>query len=318
MIKNNLPTNLEFLLEKKWVNDFFNKNSEQVFGSKKNFELVRIDRAYAMSPQSYNILYQFRINEQLFSIRASSSTLASRNQTYKTLKFVYENGFSGNKITVPKPIFYFEDINLMLYQNVTGPVLLYELKNIYEKLEPKILLAAQALKKIHQLSKPGFNLSGPKWEFKIDRINRYLHKEDKINEILINLNELLKNISTNFCHGDYQPNNLIIGEGKITIIDFGSVCLAGKELDIASFICQLETMLQRENNLQIFENLKKIFLENYGNYDKKYFEAYSFYHSLQILDSLIAFFENDPHPDKAEVSSAINHWTKKINKMILG
>lgn len=315
-MKNSLPLNLDFLLSKEWVNDFFHKNYEKIFGFKKEFQITRIDRAYAMAPQSYNMLYQLQDDEQLYSIRASSSTLVSRSQTYRILKFVYENGFSGKEISVPKPIYYFEDINLMLYQNVTGEVLLYELKKTQEELAPKILLVAKALKKIHQLPKPDFNLDGPKWEFKIDRIDRYLHEKDKIEKIIAKTNNALDGDSVVFCHGDYQPNNLIVGDGKITVIDFGSACLANKELDLASFICQIETMLLRSENLSIFENLKKIFFENYGNYDKNYFNDYSFYYCLQILDSLIAFFDNDPNPDKTEVSTAIDYWSKKIKKMI--
>jgi len=314
-MENNLPENLDFLLDKDWVRDFFKKNSETIFGSQKEIEVTQIDRAYAMAPQSYIMLYTLEVDDEKRFIRASSSTLVSRELTLKTMKYVYESGFSEGQILSPEPIKYFPEYNLMLYYNVSGPVLLYELGKNNDELKPKIILAARALKQFHSIAPPEFDLNKPDWNFQLERINRFITNIEPIKSLLNKYNNDLKEGKKIFCHGDYQPNNLIIGD-KITVIDFGSVCLAQKELDISSFITQLEIMLLRSENLDLFEDLKKSFVNEYGEFEKKYFQIYSFYHSLLILDSMIAFLENDKDTDKAEVKRSIIYWINKIQAMI--
>jgi len=312
---SDLPKNLDFLLNQEWVEEFFTRNSEKIFQvANAKIEVLYINRAFNMAPQSYIMFYNLKVNGQEQKIRASSSTLVSRSRTFEIMQYIYSYGFNDKNIGSPEPICYFKDLNLMLYHNITGMPLLYLLE---EKIDhsPSIILAAKAIKKIHQIPPPTFDLPEPQWDMNLKRISKYFDRvkiEKKITKIKINLNRFQKV----FCHGDFQPNNLIVKEQKMTVIDFGSVRLAPPEFDLASFATQLEIMLYRAGSYNQFETLKNLFLNEYDIFDHQCFFGYSFYHSLFILDSLIAFFEDDPNPDKSEVSNAIRFWNNKINNFL--
>jgi len=78
------------------------------------------------------------------------------------------------------------------------------------------------------------------------------------------LNKLHANFQGTFVHGDFQPTNIVINEGSITVFDFNDTKEGDPAIDIASFFAQLRVMLLRFGPQSDFDSLKKIFLENYG------------------------------------------------------
>jgi len=307
-----LPTNLDFLLDKEWMQVFFNKEAEKIFKKNAQITLTSVERSKSFAPESYNMFYKITMDGQPLLLRASASTIAEKETAFKVMEHLYSHGLSEAVIRVPKPYYFFREHNLMLYQDAPGLMLsdlIGEDKNAFEE---KLYYCGIGLKSIHAVPVPSFSLAQPKWEFNRQKISRCVPQTDalfgsRLTESLC-VTQPLKNV---FCHGDFQPKNIVAGE-SLYVIDFNSVTLAAKELDISCFINQLEIMLKRYGDLNDFDLFYKRFLEGYGDFDQKIYDAYSYLWQIDILQALISLLEEDPNADKEQLKSAIDYWIKKF------
>lgn len=284
-----MNNDLGFLLDKEQAQSFLMANVKDIFGIATSLEILELERAYTYNNRAYNVFYKIKIGDQVKDIRASASLDLPKEKEFKILSFIYNHGFDSGEILVPKPLAFFKDHNLFFYESLPGKTFIFDLKN-KDLLDTKIRFAAKALKKLHNLPKPDFEL----WN--VDNFLNYKDFEGwdlfkfypnlakSLNEIVLPLKEkIYQQKSDDFCHGDYQPANLIFFDDKIFILDFGTVCLLDREYDIASFINQLEIMLKRYGDIAIFENLKKEFLTEYGDFNMEKFDLYTAMLHLRIL-----------------------------------
>ena len=288
-----MNNDLNFLLDKEKVEAFINQRSQDLFGLADQVEIVEISRTATYNKSSFNILYKIRVGDSVKEVRASASQQISKKTNFELLKFIYENGFNSGKFLIAKPLGYFEDYNVMFYENIQGKPLISELATSLNELISKVKLCAQMLKKIHSLPEPEISLwdADNFFEFKdLERgalQNYYPQITTKLDDILVNIKAKIDGKKTNvFCHGDFQPSNLIINQDEIYVLDFDLVSLLDKEYDIANFIGQLRVMTKRFGNFENFEILKKEFLSDYGSYDQ---EKYNYYETLVNLRILAIF-----------------------------
>ena len=258
--------------------------------------MISIQKADTLNPNSYNILYILQTNGHTTSLRCSASLINDKAPEYQSLKHVFINGFDQGIFRVAPPYGFFQEFNLMLYENIEGKVFMHELDDNLQKLINKVKLAGQAIRKIHNIPKPKFNIWNPDWYYDKAAIFRYYpglaDSLDKIKGIVWQRIEE-KETQKVFCHGDYQPNNMIFHKREMYIMDFGSACILYKEIDIASFIIQLKSMLTRFGNISNFEILKEKFFEGYGEFDKEKFSLFSVLFSLRLLNTFIEYFYKD-------------------------
>lgn len=286
---------LDFLLDKEKISDFLNQNALKIFSQEFNIQVLEIKRSHTYNPDSYNILYKISLSGQSKEIRASASRIVSNNKEieFKILKYYFDNGFGSGEFLVTKPLAFFKDLNLMFYENIEGSVFMESLSEDLEKLSSKIKSSAILLKKIHQLPKPSFDL----WQtdllfvfqdYEKNALTKYYPKvAEKLDSIINSIKEKADKIkSSDFCHGDFQPANIIFSTGKTYILDFGLNCLLDREYDVAVFISQLRVMLKRYGDFNNFPILEKLFLETYGSFNE---EKYNFYGALVNLRILVTF-----------------------------
>lgn len=287
-IQNNLS---HLILDKNWVKNFLEKNSLQIFKKEAKINILSIERSYTFNIESYNILYSFEIDSKKQDLRVSFSNQVSKETNYKILQYLYKKGFNKGNILVSEPYIFFKDYNLLLYENIPGRTLMHELDKDLEYLAHVVNLSARALKKIHKIPLPSLKLWHQDWNLNIPVMTKYYPElAKKINIIQSNIfNKLNKTKSGVFCHGDFQPNNIIFYKNKLYILDFGSVCVLDRELDIASFVIQLMVMLKKFGDIANLEFLREKFLTEYGEHDKEKFNLYSVLLSLRILDFFIVF-----------------------------
>lgn len=310
---NNLPRNLDCLLEENWVEAFINKNSQQIFGESKEIKLLKIGRSKSFAPESFAMYYEISVNGEVINLRASASITQNRSLPFAAMQYVYDHGFDQGDFRVSKPLAFFEDLNLMFYTDVSGSMfrVLFSQRN---DLERESLNIGKMLQKLHSISKLEIVDKTHIWNFDNKKILRYAPElSDAIVDRQNNSLEKIKTDETYFCHGDFQPENIIIGS-KTFMIDFGSVVSENKELDVACFVTQLDIMLKRYGDYTQFENLKKSFFLGYGEYDQELYEAYYSLYELEILQALIAIFEEDPNEDKNKIMEAINYWRTKMKE----
>lgn len=301
----------QLFLDKNWVEEFFNSNSSKIFGQNHKIVVNKIKRSKNLNPASYNILYVIDTGGRKISIRASMSIKYDVDYIFATQKYLYEHGFGEGNILVADPYYFFEDYNLMLYKDVPGNILKHELKEDQKTLVSKIELAAKALKKLHSFSTIPVNLWDPDWAFDAALIGKdYPKFAKRILEIRTNILDEIKNRqqATNLCHGDYSPDNMIFQNSKIYLIDFGSVCFANKEMDLASFVTKLEVMVPYFGNIKNPDTLVESFLSTYGSYDLNLYQCYRALYSIRIINSFAEF------PNYEDGGKRIKHAYKIVHR----
>lgn len=290
-------TQADNFLDKDWVKDFFNQNALNIFGEQQKVIVNQIKRSKNLNPTSYNILYDLMVGgEQLF-VRASTSTKYDVDYSFKTMELLYNHGFNTGDIQVPRPYVFFDEFNLMFYKDVPGEIFKKSLNDDIAVLIKKVKMSALALKKIHSVEKLDYHVWDHDWGYNNEKI--IANFKELGAKLPVMRKELLDIVRADskpcLCHGDFQPDNIVFNEDKLYVIDFGSVTLADRELDIASFIIKIKTMLPVNGDSSNFESLKAEFLNSYGDFDKQKFKAYTALYSLRILNSFLEFpdYENN-------------------------
>ena len=309
---------LDQLLNQNWVEDFLTKYSKNIFGQSGSVKVRKVDRSNSFAPESYPMRYQIEINGQQKNIRAVASLLESREQSYIINKYLFDHGFNSGPVRVSKPLSYFHQLNLFFYEEAPGKILMDFIGEHDPILEDKIVTCAKALKKIHQTNQPSVNLEPRKWFYDEKVILSY---DSRINKkVFIQAaddNDVIRTYKGQFCHGDFQPNNIVFGNEQLYIIDFGSATLAAKELDVASFTAQLEVMLRRRYETASPEKYVQKFLMEYGEYDQEKYQQYYRLFLLNILNAMISYYNHAPAADLNKLRLTINGWAEKINQISL-
>lgn len=282
-----------FLLQKDSAEEFLNQYSETIFGSPKTVQIIDFKRAYTYNSDSYNVFYHISVSGQERKIRVSTSRVIDKKPFYEVLSFFYQNGFNAGDILVAEPLTYITDKNILIYEHVEGTVLMEKLNSEIGALQKWIKQAAMALKKIHSLPKPDFETWDYKRFFYFNSTERgalkkyYPDIEEILNQTITKITELIeKNKQAVVCHGDYQPANLLLAGDKMYILDLDLVSLLDQEYDVTVFVNQLFYMIKRFGNVENFDGLKAIFLENYGPVNS---EKTTYYETLINLRTLATF-----------------------------
>lgn len=283
--------NLDNLLDKNLAKELFLKYQKES-GLSDDFEIIDIHRTTVLSPKTYVLLYKIIDQGKIIRIRANASYEETRARSYEVMKFTQPE-FSGPAFFVPKPCFYDTDYNVITYFEVDGTVFINQLDN--QNLSKEITLIAKWLGKFHSLEKPNINLIEHQPFYNFESLTRFypdLAKQGP--EIICDSKNKLSKFDEKLIHNDFQPNNIIMNNDKITLIDFNDSQIDDPAIDLAKFLTQLKTMLFRFSDVSKFTDLENIFWQNYNlQFNKENFKIYSKLSYLHILSSLSASLLED-------------------------
>lgn len=301
--------NLEDLMDKTRAESLFLKYQKECDLSG-DFKIENIDRCLVLSPNTYALLYEIQCEKNIRKVRVNASNEETRERAFAVMNFIQPQ-FSGPQYFIPKPYFYDLDYNAVAYENVEGKLLIHQLKS--PNLEKLINLTALWLKHLHSIKKPELTLPKHEMFFNFEALKFFYPDLAKEGPLLVE--ELKSRISFDFSkaliHGDFQPNNIIVDENNIAVLDFNDSQIGDPDLDIAKFLTQIKTMLFRFADTKHYEVLKKIFLESYGReYNKENFQIYEKMYFLQILCSLSASLSDNPEA-KRTVPEIYKYWEEK-------
>lgn len=216
------------------------------------------------------------------SIFCSAHSDEPRKNVYDVLEFLWENSFSEDLLTIPRPLFFSKEFNGTFYRGVVG-------RNLYQfireknfpEIEAIIPKAAKWFAKLHRLSTEGgrdFNIENSRLRTVIpgkDHILRdvennfpeYLDFYEKAYKIFIKEEEEFLSSTKKrwYIHGDAHPENIIkMSERTLAVIDFTDLCLSDFARDLGCFMQQLEFMSNRKiGDKSYADKIKKLFLDNY-------------------------------------------------------
>lgn len=286
----------DYLLDDRLAEKFFSQNSIKIFNQEIDIKVLESKRADNYNRDSYNILFKILIGSDRKEIRVSGQSYLSKKVDYSIMNFYYQHGFNGGNILVPKPLVYLNDYNLLVYENIGGITLLKEVEAGEKNITSKVELSAKALKKIHELPKPDIELWDKNTLYKFEEYEKkaigkfYPDLSHRIGEIIASIKQNVEAKTSNeFCHGDFQPNNLIYNNDKLYVIDFGTSCFLDKEYDVATFVCQFTSMMSRYGDGIDTNALIDLFKKTYGRFNQEKFVFFSALVNLRTLGVYCVF-----------------------------
>ncbi|MCL5407204.1 MAG: aminoglycoside phosphotransferase family protein [Patescibacteria group bacterium] len=291
--------NYLFLTNLTKAENFLNENSDKIFGYNCLVKINKIKRDKTYNEEgSLNLLYDLTINNRERLVRVSTSTFLLKEHDYNVMCYLYENGFNKSPFLVPQPFAYLKKEKILFYENIIGQKFADLFKQESINLEQHVKNCAILVKKVHSLKIPSFDLFDPRSlfeDFKFQEISKKYPKTKNLNLVIRKIQSLLPKDKKNFCHGDFNPNNLIIQKNKIYLIDFGLTSAFYKEIDLASFLAHSRVMLEEKQ--QLFEKLKKVFLSSYGDFDKTTLFLLMILIDIRLLEISIIFSKTGYNSD---------------------
>ncbi|WP_231495811.1 phosphotransferase [Paucisalibacillus sp. EB02] len=206
--------------------------------------------------------------------------LAKPNTSILALEREYRNNLMAWKmgLSVPKPyeIVEFDQRPGIVFERIYGETLKERLFNILiQQINADQLMTvwndvrytARLLSEIHHLSHEGIP---PQREFLKRQIRSvgYLGEEEK--SAIIDILDSFP-IKSQICHGDPNPNNILMSNGKAVMIDWNDATSGNPETDLAEYIIMIRFAVlpsdTPQNVVNVFDSLREgiidVFLDEY-------------------------------------------------------
>ncbi|MDD5749395.1 MAG: phosphotransferase [Patescibacteria group bacterium] len=247
------------------------------------------------------------------TVFASAHSDNSRKIAYQRTKVLYKNGFDQGSLRVTRPLFFLSSQRAFFYQASAGSSLFsFFTKNPEADFEPSIKLAADWIKKLHDLSLDKNKL---KWnDFQIKNMlptpskfikDFYLSSRSEgrlIEKLFKDMSVLERKINHRLkkqvIYGDYHPENIIVANLRsrtLEMIDFTDIAFGDPMLDLGVFLQQFDFMGHNFLSRKKINIYKEYFLENYFEIDFKkiesgFFSRINLYQSWTALRSAVFIF----------------------------
>jgi len=262
------------IVDQKTMEAFFNSHLDLFAGARKliDLKIFQHDPSLVISHDVTLVKYKLQLEYKAGEIktavlRGSSDPKEKRLKSYKILKVLWETGFNEGHFVVPKPLGYFPEYKLLLYENYPALSLMQRLESGQNHFMEKIQSSLEWLAAFHE------NQAFPVSEIPADpkqtqedeqRLTAALCKKfpqqaERIKAVVEAVANTEKNLldPSKFVlvHGDFQPNNILIGDGQITVIDFNDALIYDELFDIEYFVTQTEYIYKRCRGSNIADQL---------------------------------------------------------------
>lgn len=249
--------------------------------------------------------------------------------------FLFQHGFSNGKYQVARPLGFYPNRRLQLYEEYPGEILSERIKKGRGELKKDVLLASEWTAKFHNLKA---RLGQPKTLERIKKeigyfVRNYknhslkLQKEGKkILELFYQSYQKQYNAKKQqLIHGDLNANNIVINKNKVGVIDFGNAWRFDPFCEIANYLVQLELVGWRgEASAPLINKLNSLFLKNYlkktnqqNNPTLKQIDLWKVWWLMQITSFACSIFINSKK-NRADLERTIIRHTIPQARRIVG
>ncbi|MEI7452213.1 MAG: aminoglycoside phosphotransferase family protein [Candidatus Falkowbacteria bacterium] len=288
---------VEELFDKKYLTDLLWRKLPPLYPRLKeilDIEIIPIKKhiwidTYHVVTQIKTRILTFSGREITIPIYYSAHSDEPRRNVYDALKFLWDNGFNSQHLSIPRPLFYSEYLNATFYRGVNGKDLRYFIKKEDQvEITRVVEQSAKWFAKLHSLDN-------------IKKFN-FSTENSRIRSVLPGVNRLFKDIARKYphysefykhayaiflkkeedflastekrwlIHGDAHPGNIIkINDIEIAAIDFTDMSPADFARDLGCFLQQFEYMAVRTGlDHDFISKMKQLFLDTYfKNSDEK-------------------------------------------------
>lgn len=265
----------KILLDEIYMKKFFRRHLKKFFPRAEKILYFSSHKINALSSKSFLVYYDLDL---LYKNNFTKSEIVRGNHvnktTYQLMGYLWREFLKKNQYAIPKPLYYFEKINFVLYKEFRGEILrdYAANKKILETTFPSV---AKRLAQIHAFKPPKID------SFSIETEREFLEnvyqkikdfaptfKKDyrQIIDQLLVLEKIIyqpQNFAIN--HNDFQASNIIYDKRSknIGIIDFAFSDLYLPANDVGTFLSHLTVMVNPHFSQKETINLQKLFLKNY-------------------------------------------------------
>jgi len=303
-----------------FIKNELEKNKKIIFGKKGTIlDLkIKIIRAYWLNKQrlhKFVIKYKIKFKplegrSRIFNIYAKAQDNLKQDDVLKILNILLNKGFKKGTFRVQIPIMSSEEGMVLFYYELKGEEFLNYFKDSsLPVLRKYIKKLAQLITKLHQIKFNNY-FSIPSNEVIIKQNKTWVRK----NIISLEKTLKLKNFRKKFLplydsllsniqkiikpcllHNDFAPDNIIINENYIGLLDFSIYKFADPAEELASFMTRLIMIAEKiphktyghlNLSLKTAEELNKLFLEEYikkNNLDDNFKFKVFLYISIYLL-----------------------------------
>jgi thiamine kinase-like enzyme len=269
-------------------------------------------------------------------IFCSAHSNEPRKNVYTAMKYLWQHDFNQGNLTIPHPLFYFNEYKASFYRGVVGRTL-YDFIRQQEKIvvEDITAKAAQWFVKLHKTPTVGaknFNKDNSRIATVVPGVKAILQNLEKHQSsylpIFVKAFKFVIEKERQFIgyhpelslvHGDAHPENVIrMSNSKIAIIDFTDICLSDFTRDIGSFMQQLRYMTMRKIGDKDFsDKMSNVFLSNYAKYakikiDEEIQARIDLYYAWTAMRTAVYFLMKDK-PESERVAILIDEFKNKLN-----
>jgi thiamine kinase-like enzyme len=281
-----MPKNIFKSIDSSFIDSFFKEKKNVFFPELRNKKIKKI-KTKQISPvwATNTCLARYQIffddNTQRI-VRGTAKTKSSKKNVWQIMNHLYSNVPVSKELSVPRPLDYLKEINLLLYQEVPGiPLVSILEKSSFSQKKESLKKAASWLGWLHKVTTNG---SLPSAEFigftgyqkTYSEIKKIEPKIDFLpSQKIIELIDGAWNSEKTIIHNDFYPGNSVIGKKTFFGIDFDRAGLGPPLMDVAalsSFFDFSKRMWPYKMIKKESESLKEIFIEEYcsvNNLDTK-------------------------------------------------
>lgn len=311
LIKNSQEYNI------KDIEKILRCNLDLIYPGNRDIKIRNSHRYLSLSKKSFVV----RCEIELFSkknyrknIWISSSSKFSKEKNFLINKFLWEKDFK-EYLAVVKPLCYLKDTNFFIYEDAPGTSLNDLIKNKDPKTTIAVQKSAQWLAKFYSVPFGGLIK---------DRLKLYVNWQ-AIEQKCLNFSIIKQKFETFFdtiqqdaltlIHGDFQPNNIILNDKDLYVIDFDLAALSNPLMDLAVFQTQMKLRCLELDDLNFYEKLDKIFFDQLRQdgykFDYAKLQKYFFLVNVQAFSAVCAYLSKD----KAHLK-VFDYLQQEINKQL--
>jgi hypothetical protein len=297
-----------FLSNPNYCKKLFLPFKKKINKAAKKILYVKAKRLGGFLNKSYHIKYSVLIEKsnlkkETIYFHALSSPDPTRLQSFKVMDYLWKRNFSSGKYLIPQPLAFIKTHSMVITREIKGISFLEILKGgSKSEILKGIKESAKWLKKLHQTKpynfKDVFLQFGPiYWKEQLRILKKGFPKKvsflkDLIEKILNWEKENQKNPQRKITHHDFHPKNIFLGKRKIWVLDFSESRLSKPQIDVISFLCQIDFInrerIKRFSQKEI-QKFSRFFLQEYfGKNWKKKLKEPDFRKDFLLLKKRIA------------------------------